>query len=40
MIAVIGIILLTMGISILAGAKEELDEAFSNPNWMNKEEKQ
>lgn len=38
MIAVIGIILLTMGISILAVAKEELDEAFSNPNWMNEEE--
>ena len=40
MMALLGIILLMVGVSILAFAKEELEDAFSDPNWMNKEEEQ
>lgn len=38
MIAMLIIILLMIEVSFLAGAKEELEEAFSDPNWMDKEE--
>lgn len=36
----IALVLATIGISILARLEEKLNEAFSNPNWMNKEEEQ
>lgn len=36
--ALLGIILLMVGVSILAFAKEELEDAFSDPNWMNIED--
>ena len=38
MMALLGIILLMVGVSILAFAKEELEDAFSDPNWMNIED--
>ena len=38
MILTIAFILATIGISILARLEEKLNEAFSDPNWMNKEE--
>jgi uncharacterized membrane protein YkvI len=38
MIAMLVIILLMIEVSFLAGAKEELEDAFNDPNWMNKEE--
>lgn len=34
MIALLVIILLMIEVSFLAGAKEELEDAFSDPNWM------
>lgn len=40
MIAMLIIILLMIEVSFLAGAKEELEDAFSDPNWMNNEKKQ
>jgi len=35
MMALLGIILLMVGVSILAFAKEELENAFSDPNWID-----
>jgi hypothetical protein len=35
MILTIAFILATIGISILARLEEKLNEAFSDPNWMN-----
>ena len=36
--ALLGIILLMAGVSILAFAKEELEDAFSDPNWLSFDE--
>lgn len=36
--ALLGIILLMAGVSILAFAKEELENAFSDPNWLSFDE--
>lgn len=38
MIGVLLTILLMIGISMLAGASEMLEDAFSDPSWMNMEE--
>lgn len=38
MLGVLLIILLMIGGSMLAGAREMIEEAFNDPNWMNFEE--
>ena len=38
MILTIAFILATIGISILARLEEKLNDAFSDPNWMNIED--
>lgn len=38
MIALLIVILLMIGISMLAGASEMIEEAFSDPNWLSFDE--